>query len=68
MSPMSGEVCFWMSCFCPTGESVAFFGREVIGGTECEDRASSDHVDAYSRSKRAAEDLILSADNKASFT
>ena len=48
--------------------NVAFFGREVIGGTECEDRASSDYVDAYSRSKRAAEDLVLSADNKASFT
>ena len=47
--------------------NVAFFGREVIGGTECEDQASSDYVDAYSRSKRAAEDLILSADNKASF-
>ena len=48
--------------------NVAFFGREVIGGTECEDQASSDYVDAYSRSKKAAEDIILSADNKASFT
>ena len=48
--------------------NVAFFGREVTGGTECEDQASSDYVDAYSRSKRAAEDLVLSADNKASFT
>ena len=48
--------------------NVAFFGREVIGGTECEDhQATSDYVDAYSWSKKAAEDIILSADNEASY-
>ena len=51
--------------------NVAFFGREVIGGTEdeCENHTSDDgrvYVDAYSRSKKAAEDLILSANGKAS--
>ena len=50
--------------------NVAFFGHEVDGGTEdeCENRTSEGrgYVDAYSRSKRAAEDLILSANGKAS--
>ena len=50
--------------------NVAFFGHEVIGGTEdeCENRTSEgrDYVDSYSRSKRVAEDLILSANGKAS--
>ena len=50
--------------------NVAFFGHEVIGGTEddeFEKRTSDglDYVDAYSRSKKEAEDLILFANGKA---
>ena len=51
---------------------MAFFGDEVIGGTEdeYENRTSDsrDYVDAYSRSKRAAEDLVLSANGKESLS
>ena len=49
--------------------NVSFFGREVIGGTEDDDDESGeekhicDYIDAYSRSKKAAEGLVLSADD-----
>ena len=50
--------------------NVAFFGEEIIGGTEeeCDNSDGHAYVDAYSRSKKVAENFILNANGQASIS